>query len=81
MYNKKCIIIFRLYTVRMDQSDLFPGGHLFHLENPPGPIVNLPDFLVYLPGKILILIIIVGLFSFNIYVLIDASQYLNSYYL
>ena len=27
---------------RMDQSDLFTGGHLFHLEYPPGPIVNLP---------------------------------------
>ena len=36
----------------MDQSDLFTGGHLFHLENPLGPIVNLLGFLIYLPGKI-----------------------------
>ena len=60
-FNWLCIFLvdlckIRLYTVRMEQSDLFPGGHLFHLENPPGPIVNLPGFLVYLPGKILILI-------------------------
>ena len=27
---------FRLYTVRMDQSDSFIGGNLFHLEYPPG---------------------------------------------
>ena len=39
----------------MEQSDLFIGGNLFHLQYPPGSIVYSLGFLVYLPGKILMM--------------------------